>query len=42
MQIFRAAILIAWLLVMWVSIHAVATLGFNQAGATFFGDFNHP
>ena len=42
MQIFRAAVLIAWLLVMWVSIHAVATLGFNQAGATFFGDFGNP
>lgn len=42
MQIFRAAVLIAWLVVMWVSIHAVATLGFNQAGATFFGDFSNP
>jgi hypothetical protein len=42
MQIFRAAVLIAWLVVMWVSIHAVATLGFNQGGATFFGDFSHP
>jgi len=42
MQIFRAAVLISWLLVMWISIHAVTALGFNQAGATFFADFGHP
>jgi hypothetical protein len=42
MQIFRVVIAIAWLLVAWISVHAVATLGVNQAGAIFFADFHQP
>jgi hypothetical protein len=42
MQIFRAAVAIAWLAVMWISVQAVTKMGFDAAGATFFADFAHP
>ncbi|MDB5969903.1 MAG: hypothetical protein JWQ90_2353 [Hydrocarboniphaga sp.] len=42
MQIFRGVVAIAWLLVVGITIHAVLTLGVDQAGATFIGDFGHP
>lgn len=42
MQIFRIAVAIAWLAVMWVSVHAVTAMGFNAAGPVFFDGFNHP
>lgn len=42
MQIFRAFLVIAWLALTWTSVHAVATMGPNAAGAFFFGDMAHP
>lgn len=42
MQVFRIAVAIAWLVVMWISIEAVAAMGFAQSGETFFADFGHP
>jgi len=42
MNIFRALLLVAWILVIWVSFHAIQTMGVNAAGAIFMGDFAYP
>ena len=42
MQIFRIALLIAWLPIMAISIHAIATMGIAPGGIVLFQDFAHP
>jgi hypothetical protein len=41
-SIFRAALVVAWLVLVWVTVKAVAAMGANAAGAVFFGDMAHP
>lgn len=40
--LFTAALAITWAVLLYVSVHAVAAMGMNAAGAVFFGDFAHP
>lgn len=42
MQLFRASVAVAWLLVMWISVNAVVEMGVAPAGYFFIGDFSHP
>jgi hypothetical protein len=39
---FRLLLAMAWVLVIYVSVHAVSTMGAGTAGAIFFGDMSHP
>jgi hypothetical protein len=40
--LFRLALVLAWLVLFWVSYQAVSRLGFGAAGGVFIGDFAHP
>jgi hypothetical protein len=42
MTLFRAALVIAWLAMTWVTLQAGQQLGFDKAGHFFFGDMAHP
>jgi hypothetical protein len=42
MTLFRAALVIAWLAMMWVTLQAGQQLGFDKADHFFFGDMAHP
>lgn len=42
MQILRAILIVGWVLVMWVSIHAVQAMGASASGDIFMRDFSHP
>ena len=42
LTIFRTLVFSAWLVVMYVTIHAVLTMGTSAAGSVFIGDFAHP
>jgi hypothetical protein len=39
---FRAALAIAWLVMVWLSAQAILQMGANAAGDVFLGDFTHP
>ncbi len=41
MMVFRVVLAVAWAYLMWITIHAVTTLGID-AGNVFFADFAHP
>jgi hypothetical protein len=40
--LFRLALVIAWLVIFWISFQAVSRMGFGPAGDVFIGDFAHP
>jgi hypothetical protein len=42
LNLFRAALLAAWIVIMVVTIKAGQALGFGKAGDFFFGDMSHP
>jgi hypothetical protein len=42
MTLFRAALVIAWLALGWITLQAGQQLGFDKVGAIFFGDMAHP
>jgi hypothetical protein len=42
LTIFRGALLVAWLVLVWITILAGQKLGFDKAGDFFFGDMAHP
>jgi hypothetical protein len=42
MQLFRFALLVAWLATLWVSVRAILAMGAGAAGDVFLGDFSHP
>ena len=41
-KIFAANLCAAWVILLWVSVHAVAAMGINAAGTVFIADFSHP
>jgi hypothetical protein len=42
MTLFRAALVIAWLALGWITLQAGQQLGLDKAGDFFFGDMAHP
>ncbi len=42
MRVFRAGLLVAWVVTMWVSVRAILAMGAGAAGDVFLGDFAHP
>ncbi|QKS00289.1 hypothetical protein F9288_12135 [Sphingomonas sp. CL5.1] len=41
-MLLAAPLLAAWVIMLWVSRHAIAAMGTSAAGAVFFGDMAHP
>ena len=41
-KIFAAVLCAAWAVLLWVSVHAVTSMGIGAAGAVFVGDFAQP
>lgn len=41
-NVFRLALAAMWLRLLYVTVHAGQVLGWDQAGAFFFGDLGHP
>ena len=42
LTLFRLALVVAWLVIFWISLQAVSRMGFGPAGSVFIGDFAHP
>jgi hypothetical protein len=42
MRVLRVILIVAWLLVIGVSIHAIQAMGASASGNIFLGDFSHP
>ena len=42
LQLFRAALLLAWIAMIWVSTRAILAPDAGSAGEVFFADFAHP
>ena len=42
MRVFRAGLLVAWVVTMWVSVRAILAMGAGAAGDVFLGDLAHP
>jgi hypothetical protein len=42
LNIFRLALVVAWVVLFWVSFQAVSRMGFGAAGDVFIGDFAQP
>jgi hypothetical protein len=42
LNLFRLALAVAWLVILWISFQAVSRMGFGVAGGVFIGDFAHP
>jgi hypothetical protein len=40
--VFSAVAAIAWVVLLYVSLHAISAMGASAAGAVFIGDFAHP
>lgn len=41
-NVFRAMLAVAWVILLWVTVSAGQQLGFDKAGDFFFGDMAHP
>jgi hypothetical protein len=42
MHILRVILIVGWLLVMWVSVHAIQAMGVSASGDIFMRDFSQP
>jgi hypothetical protein len=42
MQILRAILIVGWLLVLWITMHAIQAMGASASGDIFMRDFGHP